>query len=93
MIRGVKRTTESSVVSIGFAIQVDPKRNLPLFARLYQRAQGAADGSVGAYLDGGWAIDIAENGISLWDTGRRLDSECAGGEFWRRRCVGNTPTN
>ena len=81
---------ESSVVSIGFAKSKKTlKRNLPLFARLYQRVlkvrlMGSAALAL-TWTAAGRLDAYRENGISLWDIAAGgLILECAGGEFWRR---------
>ena len=84
------RTLEHSVVSIGFAkTRANLKRNLPAFAKLYQRVLkvrllGSAALAL-TWTAAGRLDAYRENGIHLWDIAAGgLILQCAGGEVWRQ---------
>jgi myo-inositol-1(or 4)-monophosphatase len=83
-------TLETSIVSIGFSkSRTTIKKNLPLFARLYQRVlkvrlMGSAALAL-TWTAAGRLDAYRQLGVCLWDVAAGgLILECAGGECWRK---------
>jgi len=81
---------ETSIVSIGFSkSRTTIKKNLPLFARLYQRVlkvrlMGSAALAL-TWTAAGRLDAYRQLGVYLWDIAAGgLILECAGGECWRK---------